>query len=80
MLPTVEDLVDRLLRQSTPDYIFEANLWNLLTAPVIYLLLLPLLTLDAWVTVYQRVCFPIYGITRVPRRRYFAIVGTSSPA
>jgi hypothetical protein len=29
--------------------------------------------LDFWVTVYQAVCFPIYGIARVPRRRYFAI-------
>ena len=63
----------RRLRQSIPDYIWEANLWSLLTAPVIYSLLFPLLVLDAWVTVYQRVCFPIYGVARVPRRRYFAI-------
>ncbi len=29
--------------------------------------------LDFWVTLYQSVCFPIYGIARMPRRRYFAI-------
>lgn len=63
----------RRLRQSIPDYIRQANLRNLLTAPIIYSLLLPFAVLDAWVTVYQRVCFPVYGIARVPRRRYFAI-------
>ena len=34
---------------------------------------LPFAVLDIWVTVYQWVCFPIYGIPRVPRRAYFAI-------
>lgn len=63
----------RRLRQSIPAYIREANLLSLVTAPIIYSLLLPLLALDLWVTVYQRVCFPIYGVGRVPRRRYFAI-------
>ena len=29
--------------------------------------------LDVWVTLYQWVCFPIYGIAQVPRRRYFVI-------
>ena len=63
----------RRLRQSIPNYIRHANLASLLTAPVIYSLIVPLVLLDAWVTVYQRICFPIYGIARVPRRRYFAI-------
>lgn len=63
----------RRLRQSTPAYILEGDLLSLLTAPIIYSLLLPLVLLDLWVTLYQSVCFPIYGMTRVPRRRYFAI-------
>ena len=63
----------RRLRQSIPGYILEGDLFSLLTAPVIYSLLLPLVLLDFWVTLYQSVCFPIYGMTRVPRRRYFAI-------
>ena len=29
--------------------------------------------LDVWFTVYQLICFPIYGIPRVPRARYFVI-------
>ena len=63
----------RRLRQSIPAYIREANPFSLLTAPVIYSLIVPFVVLDLWVTVYQRVCFPIYGVARVPRRRYFAI-------
>jgi hypothetical protein len=63
----------RKLRQSIPAYVLEGNVLSLLTAPVIYSLLVPLVILDFWVTLYQSVCFPIYGIARVPRRRYFAI-------
>ena len=63
----------RRLRQSIPAYILEGNVLSLLTAPIIYSLLLPLVLLDLWVTLYQSICFPIYGMARVPRRRYFAI-------
>ena len=54
-------------------YVLEGDVLSLLTAPVIYSLLLPLILLDSWVTLYQSICFPIYGIARVPRRRYFAV-------
>jgi hypothetical protein len=60
-------------RQSLPAYLLNANPWSLLTAPMIYSLLVPLALLDAWVWAYQRTCFPIYGIPRVPRRPYFAL-------
>jgi hypothetical protein len=63
----------RMLRLSIPAYVLEGNVLSLLTAPVIYSLLLPLVMLEVWVTLYQSVCFPIYGIARVPRRRFFAI-------
>jgi hypothetical protein len=63
----------RRFRQSIPAFLREARLLNLATAPVIYSLLLPLALLDVWVTLYQWVCFPIYGISRVPRRAFFAI-------
>ena len=45
----------------------------LLTAPLIYSLGVPLVLLDLWMTLYQHVCFPIYGIPRVNRRDHFAI-------
>lgn len=63
----------RQLKQSIPSFIRHGSLLSLLTAPFLYSLLLPLALLDLWVTVYQWVCFPIYGISRVPRRAYFAI-------
>jgi hypothetical protein len=63
----------RRLKQSIPSYIREGSLLSLLTAPIIYSLLLPLVVLDLWTTGYQWVCFPIYGIPRVRRRTYFVI-------
>jgi hypothetical protein len=63
----------RRVRQSIPAYVREGSVLSLLTAPIIYSLLMPLVLLDIWVTIYQSICFPIYGVARVPRRRYFAI-------
>jgi hypothetical protein len=57
-------------KRSLRAFVAESSLLNLLTAPVIYSLIVPLLLLDAWVTMYQWVCFPIYGIAAVPRRSY----------
>ena len=68
----VDDIHARL-RQSLPAYLIGANPWSLLTAPVIYSLLVPFLLLDLWVSVYQWICFPIYGIARVRRRSYFTL-------
>lgn len=44
--------------------------WNLITAPVIYSMIVPLLILDVFVSVYQATCFPIYGIGKVCRSDY----------
>jgi hypothetical protein len=68
-----EAVLKRDLPQSIPRYLLEADLLSLLTAPIIYSLLLPFAVLDLWVMLYQAICFPIYRIARVPRRRYFAI-------
>jgi hypothetical protein len=66
-------LAHQRLRQSVPAYIRTAHPLSLLTAPIVYSLLLPLVFLDASVWLYERVCFPIYGIALVPRRQYFVI-------
>lgn len=50
-----------------------ANVANMMTAPLVYSLALPFVLLDIWVTVYQWVCFPVYGIRPVPRRAYFVV-------
>lgn len=44
-----------------------------LTAPVIYSLIVPFVLLDLFVTVYQAVCFPIYKIAKVKRSSHIAI-------
>jgi len=65
--------VHRRLRQSLPAYLRGANYLSLATAPLVYSLLLPLALLDLGVSVYQWVCFPLYGLARVRRRRYFPL-------
>jgi len=54
-------------------YVLGADIATLLTAPLIYSMLVPFLLLDAWVTAYQAICFRAWGIRRVRRRDYFAI-------
>lgn len=51
-------------------YILSARLRHVLTAPVIYAVVLPLLLLDLAVTLYQSACFPLYGIPKVRRGDY----------
>lgn len=48
-------------------YLKNARLLNVLTAPVIYAMAVPALIMDLCVSVYQTLCFPIYGIPRVKR-------------
>ena len=43
---------------------------NLITGPLIYGMVIPLLMLDACVSFYQWACFPIYGIAKVRRADY----------
>ncbi|MBZ0106724.1 MAG: hypothetical protein K8H84_14005 [Sulfuricella denitrificans] len=43
---------------------------NLLTAPIIYGMVVPLALADLCVSLYQLSCFPIYGIPRVRRSDY----------
>lgn len=43
---------------------------NLVTGPIIYAMIFPMLVLDLFVSFYQATCFPIYGIARVHRSNY----------
>lgn len=51
-------------------YIIGARPMVVLTAPFIYSLILPLALLDIFVSAYQAVCFPAYGIEKVKRADY----------
>jgi hypothetical protein len=61
------------LKQRIPPFLRESSPLTILTAPVIYSLIVPVAILDLWVSVYQRICFPAYGIARVPRSTYIVI-------
>ncbi len=55
------------------EYIRRGRISYGLTAPVIYGMIVPAVILDLCVTVYQAVCFPVYGIPKVRRRDYIAL-------
>jgi hypothetical protein len=46
---------------------------NLITGPIIYGMIFPLLILDLFVSFYQASCFPIYGIAKVRRGDYIVM-------
>lgn len=52
-------------------YLRQAKFRNIISAPIIYSMIFPMLLLDLFVTIYQYTCFPLYGIPRVHRRDYF---------
>lgn len=60
----------RKLKTGVLSWLIRDRPQNLLTGPLIYGMAVPLLMLDLCVTVYQWICFPIYGITRVRRADY----------
>lgn len=57
-------------RVSSFRYLFDSDLASVLTAPVIYSMIIPLVLIDASFTLYQQVCFRAYGIPRVRRFAY----------
>lgn len=60
----------RRIRTRLSRYLIEAHPLIVLTAPVIYAMIVPIVLLDLAVMVYQSICFPVYGIPKVRRRDY----------
>lgn len=54
-------------------YLATTPILHLLSAPVIWSVLIPALILDGFVTLYQSICFPIYKIAKVKRGDYIII-------
>lgn len=61
------------LKQSIPQYLRDSSVPNLLTAPIIGSLIIPIALLDVWVSLYQAICFRVYRIALVRRSTYIAI-------
>ncbi len=60
----------RSLKTKLSAYIKGAPPLVLLTAPFIYAVIVPFVLLDIFVSIYQAVRFPVYGIPMVRRRDY----------
>lgn len=60
----------RALRQKLLPYLLGAKPLVMLVTPVIYAGIVPFVLLDLFVSVYQAVCFPVYGIAKVKRSDY----------
>lgn len=67
-----EEILRRHREQKTrlSTYIRKAHPLVILIAPVIYALIVPLVLLDLFVTIYQAVRFPVYRLPKVRRGDY----------
>jgi len=63
----------RKLKTSLLRYVAHSRILAVLTAPFIYACFIPFVLLDAFVSTYQAVCFPVYGIPKARRKDYMAI-------
>lgn len=63
----------RKLKMDVFSWFIAVRPQQLLTAPFIYGLIIPLVFLDICITIYQAVCFPIYRITKAKRSDYIVI-------
>ncbi|HHG89287.1 MAG TPA: hypothetical protein ENJ90_02245 [Devosia sp.] len=61
-----------LLKTNVFRYVARANILFVITAPVIYSLIVPFALLDLMVSVYQHICFRVYKIPLVRRSEYFS--------
>ncbi len=63
----------RKLAATWSEYAYESGTMRMLTIPVIYFALLPAIFMDAVVSLYQLICFPVYGIPMVKRGPYIVM-------
>jgi len=63
----------KTLAHTIRQYLHDAAYLNIITAPVIWFCLIPGVFLDLTMTVYQTICFPVYGIPKVRRSDYIVI-------
>jgi len=60
----------RRLRRNFFRWLVTDRPQNLITGPIIYSMIIPLVVTDVFITFYQLTCFPIYGIKKVRRANY----------
>jgi len=63
----------KLHRVGLLTYLKESNVLHVLTSPIIYSGIFPLIILDIFIFIYQQTCFRVYGIPLVFRADYLVI-------
>jgi len=61
------------MAKSLRQYLAESRWTVILTAPIVYSMLPPLILLDIFISLYQWICFPIYSIPEVRRAEYIIL-------
>jgi len=69
----------RRFKQGVVNYLLTSDWRHLLTMPLIYPVLLPMLLLDVMVSLYQWVCFPLYSMPRVKRSDFLSMTAPIWP-
>jgi len=54
-------------------YVIKSSLLTVISAPIIYAMIIPALVLDICLWIYQVICLPIYGIPRVKRKDHIIL-------
>jgi len=54
-------------------YIIKSSFLNVISAPLIYAMIIPALVLDICLWIYQAICLPIYRIPRVKRKDHIIL-------
>ncbi len=63
----------RMLKVGLVDWFKNSRFSNVISAPIIYAMIFPLLILDLSISIYQKLCFPLYRIAKVNRGKYIVI-------
>ena len=68
----IRDL-QRKYKKGLVRFFLDAEIKHILSAPIVYSIIFPLLFLDLSITIYQHICFRIYGIPLIERSKYLVI-------
>lgn len=57
-------------KQNLFKYILTADFKHLISIPIIYSMIIPMIFLDIFLWIYQTLAFPLYGVSKVKRSDY----------
>lgn len=63
----------RKLKQAVIPWLLSSRLRHVLSSPFIYGMIIPIAFFDLSITLYQHICFRLYGIRRVRRSDYIVL-------